>query len=330
MSKALWITTGVVVAAVGMTAIVANAERGGGDRRGAYGDERGYGHDRRGYRRHERRGRHEGRRGQRREVTKEDFDARTRSRFARWDANSDGVVDAGEAEARIARRIERRFNRHGNRRMERILRRLDTDRDGKVTKQEMEARVTERFKRMDLTSDGRITDDDLPPMLRDRDFLSSEPGARRRGGRRGHRHGGRGRRMLRQLAGADTNKDGAVTLQELQERAAKRFQRFDRNQDGTLDEADRDMLLKETVDYRVLSFMHRFGAGKEGQLSLDQFTKHRNERFARMDADGDGVLKGREIRRHRGRGGKRHGRRGHRRHHGDGPFHGWDGDRIGR
>lgn len=330
MSKTLWITTGVVAAAVGMTAIVANAERGGGDRRGAYGDDQGYEHDRRGYGRHERRGRHEGWRGQRREVTKEDFDARTRSRFARWDANSDGVVDAGEAEARIARRMERRFSRRANRRMERVLRRLDTDRDGKVTKQEMEARVAEHFKRMDLTNDGRITDDDLPPMLRDRDFLSGEPGAGRRGARRGHRHGGRGRRMLRQLAGADTNKDGAVTLQELQDRASKRFQRFDRNQDGTLDEADREMLLKETVDYRVLRFMHRYGAGKEGKLSLDQFTKHRNERFARMDIDGDGVLKDRELRGHRGRGGKRYGRRGGGRHHGDGPHHLRGDDRVGR
>ena len=315
MSKAVWITTGVVAAAIGLTAVVAQAERGTGEGRGMRGhhgsmEQRGE------------RSRHERKRGWRREVSKEDFDAKTRSRFAKWDADSDGVVDATEAEARIARRIERRFNRHGSRRLKRMLRRLDTDRDGKITREEMEARVTERFKRMDLTSDGRITDDDLPPMLRGRDFLSREVGARRGHHRGGQRQRGRGRRMMRHLSGADTDKDGVVTLQELQDKASKRFERFDRNKDGSLDKTDRAALIKETIEYRVLRFMHRFGAGKDGKLSLEQFATHRNERFARMDADGDGVLKRSEMRGRRGRGGKRHWRGGNWPRHGEGRHHG--------
>lgn len=317
MSKTIWITTGVVATAIGLTVMAAQAERGHRDGRGYGGHHGNYEQGRRGH--HERRGR---RGKQRRDMTKDDFDAKTRGRFAKWDANSDGVVDASEAEARIANRMERRFGRRGGRRLERMLRRLDTDRDGKITQQEIETRVTERFERLDLNGDGRITDADLPPMMRDRDFLSNEAGAGRhrwRGGRhhgrRGHR---RGRRMFRQLAGADTNKDGAVTIQELQDRATKRFARWDRNKDGVLEMADRDALRKETLDYRVQRFLHRFGAGTDGKLTMEQFAKHRDARFAKMDADGDGVIQRSER---RGRGGHHGKRRWHRDH---------DGDRGGR
>lgn len=319
MSKTFWITTGVAVAAVGLTAIVANAERGRHDGRGYGGHHGGYEHG--GWGRHGRWGSDErrGRRGKRRrEMTKEEFDGKTRAKFAKWDANSDGVVDASEAEARISDRMERRFGRRGGQRLQRMTQRLDADRDGKVTQQEIQARVTERFERMDLTGDGQITDADLPPMLRGRDYLSREPGARRHGwgrgrhhGRRGHR---RGRRMLRQLAGADTNKDGAVTIQELQDRATKRFARWDRNKDGVIDQSDRDTLRKEVLDYRVLRFLHRFGAGKDGKLTKEQFVKHRDARFAKMDVDGSGVIERSER---RGRGGHHRGRRWHRDHHGD-------------
>ncbi|MGI9477095.1 MAG: hypothetical protein ACR2PI_10345 [Hyphomicrobiaceae bacterium] len=324
MSKTIWITSGVVAAAIGLTALVAHAERGRHEGRGYGGHHGGYGHHGRWGRdrhwgEHGRRGRR-GRRG--RDITKDDFDARTRARFAKWDANSDGVVDAGEAEARIAARMERRFARRGGRRLQRMLRRLDADRDGKITQQELEARVTERFERMDLTGDGRITDADLPPMLRGRDFLSRETGVRRHRWRRARHHGRRGhrrgRRMLRHLAGADTNKDGAVTIQELQDRATKRFERWDWNKDGVLDKADRDTLRKETMDYRVRRFMHRLGAGKDGKLTMEQFAKHRDARFAKMDADGSGVIERSER---RGRGGHHRGRRWHR---------GYDDDRGGR
>jgi hypothetical protein len=67
-------------------------------------------------------------------------------------------------------------------------------------------------------------------------------------------------------------------------------------------------LRKEMADYRVLRFMHRYGA-KDGKLTLAQFTQHRNERFAKRDADNDGMIGRGEGRGHHGWGG---GRRWHR------------------
>ena len=54
------------------------------------------------------------------------------------------------------------------------MRAFDTDRDGKVTKDEFMATVRSRFAQLDLNNDGRITDEDLPPRLRGRDILASD------------------------------------------------------------------------------------------------------------------------------------------------------------
>lgn len=302
MGKKIWIATGIVAAVVGVTALVAHAERGhfGGGYRGHHGDwgdggERG----------------HHGWRGRwKREMTKEAFDAKTRSKFARLDANADGAVDKVEAESAVGRRMDRRHHRRGRGILRHILNRYDTDRDGKVSKAEAEAHVTERFARLDLTGDGRITDDDLPPIMRGLGILSGEAKRRHRGWGRGHhrgrRHHGRrgGKRMIRYLYGADTDKDGAVTLQEMQDRAAKRFARFDHNKDGAIDEADRDTMRKDMLDYRVARLMHRYG-GKDGKVTLEKYTAHRNKRFARRDLNGNGIIERDEMRGGR-RGGWRH------------------------
>ena len=139
--------------------------------------------------------------------------------------------------------------------------------------------------------------------------------------------------MLRHMLGADTNKDGEITIEEAQAVGAKRAARFDRNGDGNIDQADRDALRAEMLDYRVRRFLHRFGANPDTGLTLEQFTTHRNERFARRDVDDDGVLSGGEQRGGRGHGAGRGGhgddeRGGRGRGHG-GPRHGGDGERGG-
>ncbi len=325
MSKKYWVVGGIAVAAVAATALVANAHR------GRMHDGYGSGWSGGGHMFGEHEGRGHGWRGRwRRSVSKEDYDARTRSRFAKWDANGDGVVDAEEAQARIERRMEGRMGRRGGRRMERMLRRFDADRDGKVTKAEAEAHVSEMFAKADLDGDGAITDADLPPMMRDRNVLSGEGQFGRHGmgrghGRYGRRHGGRhgAKRMMHFIIGANANKDGEVTIQEVQDHAAASFKRFDRNADGVIDEADREAFMKEMTDYRVRRFMHRFGAGQDGKLTLEQFRAERDKRFARMDLDGDGTLSRDE------RGGGRGWHRGGRQHRGGPHGRGHEGRGMG-
>lgn len=175
-------------------------------------------------------------------LSKADFDTRTRERFAAIDKNSDGVLDLAEIEASFASRMGDRMKRANVKEGEmgqRMLRRFDTNKDGRVTKDEFLAEVKRHFE-MDLNNDGRITDDDLPPMMRGRGVLS--------GAGMGP---GRGMGPMGMLREADANKDGVITLDKVLAAAEKRFQQMDRTKDNAVDKADFDALRKEMVDYRV-------------------------------------------------------------------------------
>ncbi|MCB1089780.1 MAG: EF-hand domain-containing protein, partial [Verrucomicrobiae bacterium] len=116
-------------------------------------------------------------------LSKEDFDGRARERFARIDKNSDGVLDAAEIEAAMSERGGWRGRmgkgqghgmRQGGRMGERMLKRFDTNNDGKVTAEEHTAGLRKLFAEMDLDNDGKITDADLPPMMRGRNALAAD------------------------------------------------------------------------------------------------------------------------------------------------------------
>lgn len=49
---------------------------------------------------------------------------------------------------------------------QRLLKRLDANGDGRVSKEEFERHAKERFAMLDLDDDGQITASDLPPRMR--------------------------------------------------------------------------------------------------------------------------------------------------------------------
>jgi Ca2+-binding EF-hand superfamily protein len=238
-------------------------------------------------------------------MTKSEFEARTRERFARLDRNSDGVIDMSEIEAALSERMAARRGAHGGQAGHRLTRMFDLDHDGKVTKAEFLDSVKKRFAQFDLNNDGRLTDDDLPPMMRGRNILTKASA-----GTVGHR--------LAWLRDVDVDAQGAITQEAVLASAEKRFATFDRNNDGVIDTADLDALRKDNLDYRVKRFVHYFGADKDGKITREQFTAKANERFARLDRNADGTISRHERLGH-------HGWRGEFRRGGHGP-HGPDGE----
>lgn len=216
-----------------------------------------------------------------RAITADEYDARTRERFARLDKNSDGVLDAAEIEAALAERGRRgRFGSDSRGQpAERLLLRFG-DKDGKITKDAFLAEAKRRFAQLDLNNDGKITDDDLPPLMRGKGVLKSTGPAG---------SGPRGNGFAR-LRAADTKGDGVITFDAFIAAETKRFDELDRNRDGVIDNADFAALRKEMVDYGVKRFLHAYGADAEGKVTRDQFYKIAKERFARLDRKGEGRI----------------------------------------
>lgn len=241
-----------------------------------------------------------------RELTRESFDEKVRERFARFDLNSDGAIDMTEIEAALAKDGKHRGFR--KRRADRDnAEKREVRRGRSVTKSEYVDEVRRRFALLDLDSDGRITDADLPPRMRGRDALSKLSQDRASRMHR-HRHGPR----LGFLRGSNVDKDGGIALDEAVRVASERFDRMDRNKDGTLDRADRQAFAKETTDYRVKRILHRFGAVSEGKITREQAFKVAGDTFERLDRNNDGTISRSERRgrwhRHRDRHNERHWR----------------------
>jgi Ca2+-binding EF-hand superfamily protein len=220
------------------------------------------------------------------EMTREAFDGKVRERFARFDLNSDGIIDVAEIEAALAKGGKHRGLRHRRADRDSADKERETRGGRSVSKSEYLDEVRRRFALLDLDGDGRITDADLPPNQRGRGVLSrlsDEQGQ----GMRGHRRGGP---RLGFLHGATVDKDGGVTLDEVVRTTGERFDRMDRNKDGTLDRADRQVFGKEMTDYRVKRILHRFGATTDGKITREQAFKVAGEMFTRLDRNKDGTI----------------------------------------
>ena len=137
----------------------------------------------------------------------------------------------------------------------------------------------------------------------------------------------------------DANKDGKITLAEMKSEAAQRFSAIDADKDGRVVEAELtahheqmrakfaekfaargDGAGKDGVCHGKMG--KRFGKGKgfflekmdsngDGAIDSAEWTSHVEQRFARMDDNGDKVLAGDELARGKGKHFRKHrGERG--------------------
>lgn len=140
---------------------------------------------------------------------------------------------------------------------------VDTDKDGVVTKEEMLAGVAARFEKADANKDGKITADEAK---------RPDKGMRGRWAKRAERRMGPGMHG-RMRGNADADGDGAVTLAEQQAVAIRRFDMVDANKDGKIDQAERT-----SVREKMMAMRGPGGPGGPGMRGMN------------ADANGDGVI----------------------------------------
>jgi Ca2+-binding EF-hand superfamily protein len=142
--------------------------------------------------------------------------------FADLDTNKDGFVSADELKAFGDKMHAEWAKKHGDQVdnkpadakrgdfSQRILERVDTDKDGKISKAEFDAEGSKLFAKLDDNGDGKISSNEMP-----------------------QRHWAKfGGQMFDRM---DTDHDGKVTKAEFQAAGEKMFQRMDKNGDGIIE-----------------------------------------------------------------------------------------------
>ena len=267
MSKKVLLIAGVLLAAGSVAAISAPHFRGGHHRHGGMFGDIGDGprQMRMGERLKEMDADKDG------AVTLEEFLGRRTPGFARFDKNNDGVVDAAEFDAAAKESSDYWIKRY--------IKRLDADKDGKISKDEFARARKERFAMRDLNEDGRLDLEDMPPGMRER------MGRWREGRAAEGKEGKDGK------DGKEARKDeGPSTMDRLLRRTDRRFARLDKNGDGVIDAADLTAQSSERTAFASQRFLRRFDADKDGKVTRDEFNRFAKERFTNLDLDDDGKI----------------------------------------
>jgi Ca2+-binding EF-hand superfamily protein len=158
-------------------------------------------------------------------VDQTEFQASRDKWFADIDTNKDGFITADELKAFGDKMHAAWQQKHadatsgsqtapdaarGDKMVQHLMTRVDTDKDGKISKAEFDTESAAMFKRLDKNNDGKIAADELPQ----------------------HHWGNKGGAgMFGQM---DLDKDGKVTKAEFTAAGDKMFQKLDANGDGVI------------------------------------------------------------------------------------------------
>ena len=96
----------------------------------------------------------------------------------------------------------------------------------------------------------------------------------------------------------DASRGRPIQRDNVLKRAGAQFDRMDANKDGFLDAAEMNAVIEEAVAKLRARMQARFAeadTSKDGKITRDEFVAARNEWFAAVDTNGDGIIDQTEL-----------------------------------
>ncbi len=106
----------------------------------------------------------------------------------------------------------------------------------------------------------------------------------------GHGFGRHGGRMAMMLAYFDTDGDGKISREEIEQVRDDRFAAFDSNRDQALSLEEFEGLWLDFMRERMVDGFQRFDADGDGLITLAEINRPLNNAMLRMDRNEDGVI----------------------------------------
>jgi hypothetical protein len=101
------------------------------------------------------------------------------------------------------------------------------------------------------------------------------------------------------FAKLDTDDSGDLSAEEFSASSEDKFSNWDADNDGTVTEEEAKEGIRKFMEKRIERManrmLKRFDADNNGSISQEEYTTHQSQRFASLDADGDGMISPREM-----------------------------------
>ncbi|MDX3926579.1 MAG: EF-hand domain-containing protein [Shinella sp.] len=193
----------------------------------------------------------------------------------------------------------------GGQRAERMIERLDTNKDSKISPDEFKANISATFKSYDADGNGQVSRDEIKAKReafreahkawREARKTEGDAKAQAREKLAAARPGmlpGAGRMFDR----ADTDKSGSLSESEVVAAADMMFKRRDHDGDGFINVADlRDGKGRQNREQRAERMLKRLDADNDGKVSQEELLQRASATFQRLDTDGNGEVNKEEL-----------------------------------